>query len=380
MNIDILKILMSKIVLNRNKHFLINIFFHFLILLKLFFSLDVLAFDEIVIEDSFTSFGGSSADEILASTRTADNGIVFVGSSMSNDTIFNKIAGNSYNDATIVKYDENLNLQWANNIGGTLNSRFWGVAEDVDGSLYVAGNTNSTINGVASNGGWDGIIGKYTSEGKLVWLKNFGGSAADSLYAMTLTSDDAIIAVGYSASKNLTGITNLGGWDAYIVKCDKNGKEIWSRTFGGSLEDVLYSVKELSSGDIIVSGSSASTDGEYDSFSTSDYNDAIIAKYDKDGNKIWIKSFGGSKHDRFWNTIETKDKDIICIGWSSSTDAGFTNKGAADAIVVKYDKNGNKLWAKNYGGSKDEIFYEVGRESSVFQCRDESPSLKRITY
>ena len=70
-------------------------------------------------------------------------------------------------------------------------------------------------------------------------------------------------------------------------------------------------------------------------------------------NLEWQKSWGGNSHDEFYDILQTQDGGFIVYGYSYSTDIeGLPNKGGDDAIIVKYDKDGNMLWQKSWGGNK----------------------------
>lgn len=111
------------------------------------------------------------------------------------------------------------------------------------------------------------------------------------------------------------------------------------RNFGGTGNDYSYSVVETSDKGMVVVGCSDSSNA---GFTNRGNDEAVIIKYDKYGRKEWIKSFGGSDYDYFTSVIETSDEGIIVVSYSDSTNAGFVNKGNEDAIMIKYDKDGNQ--------------------------------------
>ncbi len=69
----------------------------------------------------------------------------------------------------------------------------------------------------------------------LVWAKQFGGTAADKVYDMAATADGGVVVVGsFSGSVNFGGgvVTSQAGADAFVVKLDRDGNHVWSRTYG----------------------------------------------------------------------------------------------------------------------------------------------------
>ena len=70
----------------------------------------------------------------------------------------------------------------------------------------------------------------------LEWDKTFGGSGIDSGYSVQQTTDGGYIFAGSTSS------FGAGEPDVYLVKTDANGDLVWDKTFGGSGEDVAYSI------------------------------------------------------------------------------------------------------------------------------------------
>ncbi|MDR2197348.1 MAG: hypothetical protein LBO07_05220, partial [Coriobacteriales bacterium] len=125
----------------------------------------------------------------------------------------------------------------------------------------------------------------------------------------------------------------------------------WARSYGGSNHDEFTSVTPTADGGFVAVGSSWSSDGDLSG--NKGFENALIVKFDANGNKVWAKSYGGSDYDTFFSVIATSDGGYVAVGKSGSSNGDLPgNKGEDDAIIVKFDANGNKLWSRNYGGSK----------------------------
>lgn len=83
---------------------------------------------------------------------------------------------------------------------------------------------------------------------------------------------------------------------------------------------------------------------------TEEYN-YIMSEKEKELKKEWVNSISGSGEDKFLDVIETSDGGYLAVGYSTSTDLWFTNKGNSDAIIVKYDMNGKIQWKDSIGGT-----------------------------
>ena len=193
---------------------------------------------------------------------------------------------------------------------------------------------------------------------EVVWKKNFGGSGVDEFSAVTAVSD-GLVAVGHSyafGNGDWTGVTGKGMWDAIIVKYDHEGNVIWKKSFGGNGRDEYYAVTAVTDGIIAVGYS------DLTSFGNGDWEDvvldkgfekAIIVKYDNAGNIVWKKYFDEGQSS-FQSIVAVPDGFVA---------AGGGGMGGA-AIIFKCDNEGNVLWNNDYRhGSEDHAFLSVAAAS-----------------
>jgi prepilin-type N-terminal cleavage/methylation domain-containing protein len=306
---------------------------------------------------------GNSNDFFRDITKTNDGGYVAVGASSSTSGYFTGL-NQGFDDAIIVKYDTSNNIVWNKNFGGSnfeLYNEIVSVADGVVAAGY-SGSTTGDMTGL-SKGSDDAIIVKYDVSGNVVWKKSFGGSKTD-YFTSLISQTDGFVAVGYSRSSDVDlASLNKGAADGIIVKYDLNGNVVWKKTFGGTGDDFYYKcdlqLDGISDG-IIVVGSTKSSNGDLTGLSFKGMRDAIIVKYDLSGNVVWKKNFGGNYFDDFYSVIKITN-GYMAVGGSGSTsdDLLSLNKGSDDAIMVKYDVDGNVVWKKAFGGSKSEWFNDI---------------------
>ena len=266
---------------------------------------------------------------------------------------------------------KDASILWKNTFGGSAVDNYRSVTKTPDGIVavgfsYGASFGNKDWEGIAGKGGNDAIIVKYNDNGNVMWKKNFGGSGDDQYNSITAVSD-GVIAVGYSANFNngdWDGITGKGGNDAIIVKYDHDGNIMWKKNFGGSGADQYTSVVAISDGYIAV-GHSAQTsfgNGDWADVTGKGNRDAIIVKYDNNGNVVWKNNFGGANIDEFASVKETAD-GVVAVGYSAAFGNGdwadVPGKGSYDAIIVKFDQSGNVVWKKNFGGNSTDYFTSI---------------------
>ena len=134
----------------------------------------------------------------------------------------------------------------------------WGgsVQQTSDGGYIIAGGTVSY-----GAGGYDVYLLKIDNTGATQWTKTYGGTNDDEGYSVQQTSDDGYIIVGYTEiydvcwSRSYNGI---GAKDVYLLKVDNTGATQWTKTYGGSSDDIGNSVQQTLDGGYIIVGSTES--------------------------------------------------------------------------------------------------------------------------
>ena len=238
-------------------------------------------------------FGGSNDDRAYSIQQTSDGGYIVAGYTWSSS---------NREEVYILKLDANGNKVWEKTFGGSYDDRAYCIQQTSDGGYIVAGYTKSF-----GAGGEDVYILKLGANGNKVWEKTFGGSSDDLAYFIQQTSDGGYVVAGYTWSSSK--------WeDVYILKLDANGNKVWEKTFGGSDNDGAYSVQQTNDGGYVAAG--------YTKSFGSGWYDAYVLKLDENGNNVWEKTFGGNSWDEACSIQQTSDGGYIVAGYTKSFGAG----------------------------------------------------------
>ncbi len=125
----------------------------------------------------------------------------------------------------------------------------------------------------------------------------------------------------------------------------------FTKTFGGSKNDIFKSIVKTSDGGYAILGYTQSKDGDIKSKNNEDF-DFWIVKYNANNTLLWSKTFGGSDDDRGADIITTSDGGFALLGYTRSTDKDVTaNAGSQDFWLIKLSANGNIAWQKTFGFS-----------------------------
>jgi hypothetical protein len=120
--------------------------------------------------------------------------------------------------------------------------------------------------------------------------------------------------------------SSAGGLDIILIKTDANGNLIWAKTYGGTNDDMVFSVQQTSDGGYILAGGTSSFGAGGDIF---------LIKTDANGNLIWAKTYGGMNSDYASSVQQTSDGGYIVAGYTSSFGAGW-----GDIFLIKTDASG----------------------------------------
>ena len=246
--------------------------------------------------------------------------------------------------------------EWTHSWGGSLFDKYESVVETNDGGFVAVGFSYSADTDLEHKGSQDAIIVKINHNGEREWMKSWGGSGSDSFNSVLETSDGGFFVVGESSSTD-AGFDNKGRSDALVAKYNKDGEQEWMKTWGGNGTDGFSSITKINDGGFVVIGYSRSTGM---GFTYSGMDDPIIAKYNEEGEQEWLKkTWGGNGEDYNKSLIATSDGGFFVTGSSVSTNGGFVSNGTTTAILLKYDANGNQKWIKAWGGSGTDSFNSV---------------------
>jgi hypothetical protein len=269
------------------------------------------------------TFGDENGNLAKSIIQTKDGGFAIAAWTGANTT-----------NAWLIKLDKNGHKIWDKTFGGKNWDNADSIIQTKDGNLMVAGATSSK--GAGRHDAW---IIKLDKNGHKIWDKTFGGNDWDEADSIIQTKNGNFMVAGTTSSKG------AGRYDAWIIKLDKNGNKIWDKTFGGSNRDKANSIIQTKDGGYIVAGYTYSKGNGKD--------DAWIIKLNKNGHKIWDKTFGSKNWDEADSIIQTKDGAFAI--------AGKTN---GYAWIIKLDKNGHKIWDKTFGSSN------YGKAYSIIQTKD----------
>jgi hypothetical protein len=219
------------------------------------------------------------------------------------------------------------------------------------------------------------------------WTNTLGDSLGEQMFGYDTDSDGNYYITGryysnpidFNPKEGTDSHANEGLRDAFVSKWDSQGNHVWTKTFGGTGEEIGYSVRVMPSGDVVVAGQF------YSSFTfpsspptlvtTVGGADHFIAKFSADGDYLWIKTIGSTANDYYSTprvSVDSSNNIYMTGQFSSTTDlnpgsASYTKTavGEWDVFFVKLDKDGNFVYAKTFGSSSYDYITGIDVENNT---------------
>ena len=146
--------------------------------------------------------------------------------------------------------------------------------------------------------------------GQNTWVKTYGGSEWDEGNSIVPTSDGGYVLTGFTISNDgdFSGLNNgvKGSDDICVVRIDKLGHIVWKKIIGGSSLDKSYSITTTSDGGFVLTGQTFSNNGDFGGINKGDY-DIFIMKLNSNGDILWKRTYGGSFNEVGYSITTTND-------------------------------------------------------------------------
>jgi hypothetical protein len=187
-----------------------------------------------------------------------------------------------------------------------------------------------------------------------VWVRRYNGSRNSYDWAFDMTIDGSGNVYVTGCSQGGVGIS----FNYATVKYYPNGDTAWARIYNGtgSQSDIASAIAVDASGNVYVTGESWGA-----------YLDYATIKYDSSGTELWVSRYNGvaSHHDAAhaitvdnfgpngdtaWVRIYDDRANDLDRAEAVAVDDSGNVYVAGSSGTVKYDAQGNLLWAAQWGG------------------------------
>ncbi len=205
---------------------------------------------------------------------------------------------------------------------------------DAMGNVYVTGGSFGSSSGFDT--GEDYTTIKYDPNGNQLWVARYNGPGNYTDFAHALAVDTA--GNVYITGQSVGSTTYPYYYDYATIKYDANGNQLWMARYNGpdNFNDIARALVVDSAGNVYVTGES-SVSGTVSAYAT--------IKYDSNGNQLWVARYNGPGDGTAsaYALVVDLENNVYVTGYSAGS-------GGFDYATIKYDTNGNQLWVAYYDG------------------------------
>jgi hypothetical protein len=205
-------------------------------------------------------YGGFDRDYATDMVET-DNGYMIIGTIYSDDGDITNNHGNK--DIWIVNIDSIGNLLWKRAYGGSASDYGSRILKDPNGNYYFCGQVGSDDGDIQSvnHGSFDTWIVKIDSSGEIIWEKCYGGSGPEEYPNIKLLNNGNLIVSTTTASNDGDLPAHYGAYDAWLFIISPEGEILKNAVFGNDLHNSIYDVIETQDGGCFFTCEASSTNG-----------------------------------------------------------------------------------------------------------------------
>jgi len=280
--------------------------------------------------------GSSSIDKLI---RAADGGYIGVGST--NQKKFNAdVIAAEETAGFVFKINEAGDIVWFQTIllKGAVN-KFTDVISSANGDYVVVGITNFdyvTQRRYPLVDGSDGWVVRISPTGRILWQKGFRGP--NGLQSVAETGTGELLAAGNifgNPRYDSNGGLNVDGW---LGRFTSEGSILWQKQYGGDGYELFYSLIAMGKEDYLIGGHSESQQTKKDN--SDRYRSAWLMQINGQGENQQSKLFGGGlssfqvAYDEI-KAIASNGRRYVAVGYTQSIDGDIKrNGGGKDAMII----------------------------------------------
>jgi hypothetical protein len=275
---------------------------------------------------------------------------------------------------------------WAKAEGKYAYDYGFGITNDNAGNVYVAGkyeeeaNFSGTI--LPCQGNHDIYVAQYSASGSLKWIRTGGGYGGDYAHAVACNGTSNVYVAGeiegsptpvVFPGSSIT-LNTMGDNDAFVASYDLTGNLLWAKSEGSMYNERALGVTYDNSGNVIICGHFTDTT-RFNGSTIIGHGDrdSYVAKYDMNGNFLWMKHSGGPGKDEAKSVVCDASGNIyVCGMYSDGAVFGsqtFNTANTAwgkfyDIYIAKYSPDGSLLWVKRGIGDYDDVAWGITIDNS----------------
>lgn len=269
----------------------------------------------------------------------------------------------------LAKFDKNGELIWEQIYTKGIYCSLSKIFELKEKGYILAGLFNSGKDNSESNRNYDAWIVRIDEYGKILWEKTIGGSGTDNITDVVQLADEQLLLSGYSFVYDKEAEDEENG-QVILAQLTLDGTLIGSKEIGGIGYEGAEKIVPSPDGGFLLFGTTDSPDfgkpkSRYDKEEEEDEDewdeDLFVCKINKQLKIEWIKRYGGTNTDSFWDCVATK-RGVVMLGYSTSRGGDFAKSAFNEySVVFEINWNGKTKWVNTFDRATISGVYSIGK-------------------
>jgi hypothetical protein len=228
---------------------------------------------------------------------------------------------------------------WTRYYGGRQNTVARAVLVADDGGYFIVGTANLALEGEPQGNIY---LLRTDAAGEILWEKTYGEGYAEGT-GLLATGDGHLLITGGIAS------AETGSFDVHLIKADLNGDVLWSKTYGGPLDEFVGGGVETPDGGFILGGNVVDPDDIIADPGAAGYagfagrSNLYVMKIDADGNELWSHAFDSDDNILANSAVPTADGNFLVL----ATVMRYPDPGD-NMVLMKLDGDGHAVWSRTW--------------------------------
>lgn len=245
---------------------------------------------------------------------------------------------------------------WIHQFGSAANDIAEAMTPDGAGGAFLAVTTSGDLGGPPL-GGTDIALARLDVDGLPNWVTRFGTSKSDTARTLAPDGSGGVFLAGFTPG-DLAGPA-LGGVDAFLARFDGEGQRLWAVQFGTELDDHAHAAESDGAGGVFIAGTTYGDLGG----PNAGQRDCTLARFDSAGARLWAVQFGTGVHDVAVAAAPDGAGGVF-IGGRTGGSLGGPKLGKYDAFLARYDADGNRLWITQYGTAQSDGIFALATDGA----------------
>lgn len=236
--------------------------------------------------------------------------------------------------------------------GTEQNDSFTDVQHDSEDNIYVSGVFGLERGFTEANA----VVRKYSPDGNQIWERQFDSNLADAATNIVLAKNNALYVVGYTYGSFET-TESIGKIDIFISRINpRNGRIIWLKQLGSSGDDYPRGFTVDDNGNLYLVGMS---DGSIASYTDSSDFDAFILKLNPSGEQLWADQFGTDGFD-VAVSVEVVNGNLYVL--SRLSDSPYETQAKAELASYSFIGNRDAEYDLGSIDLHSDLYYSIAQD------------------